>query len=223
MCCLQVMPPVPPHLPPPTPTPPPIDSILWETAQSLTFVGNTNRSRRVKCDEARPSCQRCLNVGRPCPGYALDLQPRPPTVARSPRALPQFSSSKDYSDLVLLGREIINLRSVFVHSHARLLMSPSEQLASYTRHLPSRSGYSVAMDSAVECVTAALRALKLPVTVQPTALTSARALYSRALSSLKDALYHPTHSVSAETLCAIDLLCIFEVGEHESAQRDLNC
>lgn len=37
-----------------------------------------NRSRRVKCDEARPSCKRCTSTGRVCPGYRSDtrLQPK---------------------------------------------------------------------------------------------------------------------------------------------------
>ena len=30
---------------------------------------NTCRERRVKCDEGKPSCQRCLNLGRQCGGY----------------------------------------------------------------------------------------------------------------------------------------------------------
>lgn len=31
------------------------------------------RIRRVKCDEAKPSCQRCLNTGRKCDGYSSDI------------------------------------------------------------------------------------------------------------------------------------------------------
>ena len=31
------------------------------------------RIRHVKCDEARPSCQRCTNTGRKCDGYPQDL------------------------------------------------------------------------------------------------------------------------------------------------------
>jgi hypothetical protein len=31
------------------------------------------RIRRVKCDEAKPSCQRCLNTGRKCDGYSSDV------------------------------------------------------------------------------------------------------------------------------------------------------
>ncbi|EXJ75401.1 uncharacterized protein A1O5_02097 [Cladophialophora psammophila CBS 110553] len=32
----------------------------------------TCKRRRVKCDEARPSCNRCIKAGKPCEGYAND-------------------------------------------------------------------------------------------------------------------------------------------------------
>ncbi|KIN03138.1 hypothetical protein OIDMADRAFT_97438, partial [Oidiodendron maius Zn] len=33
----------------------------------------TIRVRRIKCDESRPSCQRCLMTGRKCDGYSSDI------------------------------------------------------------------------------------------------------------------------------------------------------
>ncbi|TVY55313.1 putative transcriptional regulatory protein [Lachnellula cervina] len=33
----------------------------------------TCRVRRIKCDEAKPSCQRCLTTGRKCDGYSSDI------------------------------------------------------------------------------------------------------------------------------------------------------
>ncbi|KNG81737.1 hypothetical protein ANOM_009138 [Aspergillus nomiae NRRL 13137] len=42
--------------------------------RSKTFTGCwTCRSRRVKCDEQRPSCQRCRRSGRTCQGYGVRL------------------------------------------------------------------------------------------------------------------------------------------------------
>ncbi|KAE8422164.1 fungal-specific transcription factor domain-containing protein [Aspergillus pseudocaelatus] len=42
--------------------------------RSKTFTGCwTCRSRRVKCDEQRPSCQRCHRSGRTCQGYGVRL------------------------------------------------------------------------------------------------------------------------------------------------------
>jgi len=35
------------------------------------------RTRRVKCDEAKPECNRCLNYNRICSGYIHELAPKP--------------------------------------------------------------------------------------------------------------------------------------------------
>ncbi|OIW35101.1 hypothetical protein CONLIGDRAFT_651292 [Coniochaeta ligniaria NRRL 30616] len=44
------------------------------TQRSMTFSGCfTCRSRGVKCDEQRPSCQRCVKAGRECAGYGVRL------------------------------------------------------------------------------------------------------------------------------------------------------
>ncbi|ATY59316.1 Zn(II)2Cys6 transcription factor [Cordyceps militaris] len=40
----------------------------------------TCRTRRIKCDEARPACQRCISAWRPCEGYHL---PAVPATART--------------------------------------------------------------------------------------------------------------------------------------------
>jgi hypothetical protein len=37
----------------------------------LTYA--TFRIRRIKCDEAKPSCQRCSTTGRKCDGYSSDI------------------------------------------------------------------------------------------------------------------------------------------------------
>ena len=40
------------------------------TTSDLTF---RPRTRRIKCDETRPSCQQCRNTGRHCDGYTIAL------------------------------------------------------------------------------------------------------------------------------------------------------
>ncbi|KAJ9610265.1 hypothetical protein H2200_005042 [Cladophialophora chaetospira] len=35
----------------------------------------TCKRRRVKCDEARPACNRCIKAGKPCEGYAINPNP----------------------------------------------------------------------------------------------------------------------------------------------------
>jgi hypothetical protein len=36
---------------------------------AFTYTDDRARNRHVKCDEEKPSCRRCLNVGRTCEGY----------------------------------------------------------------------------------------------------------------------------------------------------------
>ncbi|APA10623.1 hypothetical protein sscle_06g053930 [Sclerotinia sclerotiorum 1980 UF-70] len=40
----------------------------------------TCKIRRVKCDEAKPSCERCVSTGRKCDGYITDLKRLSPEV-----------------------------------------------------------------------------------------------------------------------------------------------
>jgi arginine metabolism regulation protein II len=43
--------------------------------RTKTFTGCwTCRARKIKCDEAKPSCQQCYNKGRKCEGYHARLQ-----------------------------------------------------------------------------------------------------------------------------------------------------
>lgn len=44
--------------------------------ERLTFSLTLARSRHVKCDEAKPSCNRCGKSGRQCEGYAPPTKPR---------------------------------------------------------------------------------------------------------------------------------------------------
>ncbi|THX84815.1 hypothetical protein D6D04_02242 [Aureobasidium pullulans] len=55
-------------------------------------------SRRIKCDEGRPTCQKCEKSGRACPGYTRELQFRHKTVTTvSKRERPQMISFVDSS------------------------------------------------------------------------------------------------------------------------------
>lgn len=47
--------------------------ILWHDTENL--ADTAPRIRKVKCDEAKPYCQRCSTTGRNCDGYA-DITPR---------------------------------------------------------------------------------------------------------------------------------------------------
>ncbi|KAL4733190.1 hypothetical protein BDV11DRAFT_214128 [Aspergillus similis] len=58
----------------------------------------TCKVRRVKCDEQRPSCRRCLDTGRACDGYGIWGQPKPAIPLPSPvyplRTLPGLAEEE---------------------------------------------------------------------------------------------------------------------------------
>lgn len=37
------------------------------------FTYTSSRVRRIKCDEAKPNCQKCVTTGRKCDGYSSDI------------------------------------------------------------------------------------------------------------------------------------------------------
>lgn len=63
---------------------------------SLTSFPHTNREtrcyriRRIKCDEQKPACQRCISTGRTCDGYKTTAKPK---ATRKPGFSQQLSSS----------------------------------------------------------------------------------------------------------------------------------
>ncbi|KAL4812127.1 hypothetical protein BDW67DRAFT_193972 [Aspergillus spinulosporus] len=58
----------------------------------------TCKVRRVKCDEQRPSCRRCLDTGRACDGYGIWGQPKSTRLLPSPvyplRTLPGLAEEE---------------------------------------------------------------------------------------------------------------------------------
>ncbi|OBS19120.1 hypothetical protein FPOA_10844 [Fusarium poae] len=54
-----------------------VDSLAF-TGLQQKMAGAAKQVRRVKCDEARPSCQRCTSTGRKCDGYQTSPCSKPP-------------------------------------------------------------------------------------------------------------------------------------------------
>ncbi|RAH50096.1 Zn(II)2Cys6 transcription factor [Aspergillus brunneoviolaceus CBS 621.78] len=80
-------------------------NLVWRRAskpRSRTGC-RTCRARRIKCDEAPGSCQRCTSTGRVCDGYEVQRLPLPPrrktaTVSRIPAPVPtgfRFTTTTD--------------------------------------------------------------------------------------------------------------------------------
>ena len=80
--------------------------------------------------------------------------------------------------------------------------------ASWISFIPSHLGHNHALDSAVDSVVSAFNALVLQETLK---LRHARRKYTRALLILQNVLNGPD-ALSAETLCAIMVLSLFEVS-----------
>lgn len=91
--------------------------------------------------------------------------------------------------------------------------------ALYLAVLPSRAGENVAMDSAVQCLATAVRLYYsnvLSIKAGEVIATSEDmnlmlGYHINALNCLRQALNDPVQASSAETLCATELLCCFEV------------
>ena len=88
-------------------------------------------------------------------------------------------------------------------------------------HIPSRYGYVSSLSHATDCVVAKLQQLMSPSGDVPTN-SEAKVLfhYTKALGALKIALGDEKERTTAETLCAIELLGIFEVC---SSLRKASC
>jgi hypothetical protein len=144
----------------------------------------------------------------------------PVSIPRSPPADVQLCGTAASRDLVLLapittiyiGHASLDYISANI---SRLILSSDKELSSYISHVPCRLGQGDTLDVAVDCVVAAFHHLYLPPISRSRSAHNTISLYTHALKSLQNALYEPEQSLSAETLCAIVLLCIFEVRKHK--------
>ncbi|CAH0036744.1 unnamed protein product [Clonostachys rhizophaga] len=98
---------------------------------------HTCRVRRVKCDEAKPSCNRCLSTGRVCDGYTSIFQvvtvgPSPPTVtthSSPPASLSMYQpgasvvSVDEINSLAHSFHAKSNRRNIGYHTEARAILT----------------------------------------------------------------------------------------------------
>lgn len=199
---------------------------------SRTRDGNKRcRIRRIKCDEEKPFCRRCVSTGRKCDGYnshqlrfpsqTVSSVVAPVSIPRSPPADVQLCGTAASRDLVLLAPittiYIGHASLDYISANISRLILSSDELSSYVSHVPYRLGQGGTLDVAVDCVVAAFHHLYMTPASQSCSAHNTISLYTRALKSLQNALYEPEQSLSADTLCATVLLCIFEVRKHEQA------
>lgn len=93
---------------------------------------------------------------------------------------------------------------------AACMRSYSQRMNTYVFELPMRTGYHPVLDGAVKCVAAALRCrLTKGMETTPFGLETLQ-FYDSALKTLQRALDDPVESMSSHTLCATQLLFLFE-------------
>ncbi|KAH8427646.1 Zn(II)2Cys6 transcription factor [Aspergillus melleus] len=105
-------------------------------------------ARRVKCDEATPSCTQCLKYGRPCPGYTrtFRFQDEGPRLERrhALSAAPittTSSSSPRKRNITTLNPASGAAAAADVHDHALALMHRGQVHAQQMQpHGPSNAG-----------------------------------------------------------------------------------
>lgn len=190
------------------------------------------RNRRVKCDEEKPVCRRCQAAGVACQGRAYGRSSAnfiTPTTSLyqvwaipSAAAAPQLYSSAQMNDLIHLVPYITSLVQYdCLKNPANMrndhLTLNCANLAMYVEFLPSRLGYSSSLDSAIQCVVGALRDLTLPLE-QRTPVTTLVS-YTKALKHLQRSIADAEQCQKSETLCATQLLGIFEVKGYKSIGR----
>lgn len=100
------------------------------------------------------------------------------------------------------------------------MLSYSQRIRVFIYDLPGRTGYHEALDAAVKCVASALRHLVYG-SAQAASDTQTLALYGDALRKLQSSLNDPNDSRSAHTLCATQLLFLYEVRSPLSSMHIL--
>ena len=194
------------------------------------------RSRRIKCDEARPACGNCRRYGTDCPGYVRGLK----FVAGKHQIRP-----KERRTLANTSRKVQSMEICFKLSPSETIASPALDLQQYQPSplvvlpTPNRGefintilefirpstvtddmtglfswldrgklGRKALLDGAVCSLALHLCGKQ---SLDWSMVSDSRWLYGQSLSALQAALSHPTEWKSSETLCAAMLLCIFEV------------
>ena len=128
------------------------------------------RSRRIKCDEVKLACKRCIVGGYTCSGLVYGsssfsasstespLKQWP--IVRAPIAVTHLNGTADVRDLIVIGRL---LASRFLYQSSSdpedYLVGRMKRLSPYILHIPPRPGQSSTLDNAVACTAAALRTL----------------------------------------------------------------
>ncbi|KAF2810506.1 uncharacterized protein BDZ99DRAFT_313898 [Mytilinidion resinicola] len=170
----------------------------------------TCKRRRKKCDEHRPSCQRCIRAQRICLGYqsSSELQFRPYGNITATR--PYRPALSDVYDVKMDSELEDRALATFLDDYC--LASQSSDLVGSI--LDDFKPIIVAADSSSDLARAAnITALASmgKKSSRPSLVNKARVLYTQFLESLQTRLAHGSISGTPESMLVIVLLGIFEM------------
>lgn len=145
----------------------------------------------------------------------MHSKPHEASIARAPSSAPHLDGSIDVRDLLGLVPQMSNyVRDTFMNNPANVsvehILFGGQQMALFLDFLPSRLGYNETLDKAITSVVGALRDICLPEGARSPVTTLWN--YSQALKLMQRSLADPNECLSAEVLCAVHLLGIFEVS-----------
>ena len=135
----------------------------------------------------------------------------PPKMACSGYELQRLESDFDILDLSALTTfHVGRITTVTLHTSPLLLKEVLQcRQWSYFSYVPSRFGHFPCLDDAARCVASRVRSW---TTGEFNANAANLSLYTKALDSLQLAINNPLTRVMPETLCATELLALYEVS-----------
>ncbi|KAK5698079.1 hypothetical protein LTR97_007039 [Elasticomyces elasticus] len=174
------------------------------------------RRSRVKCDEARPSCARCLRIGVTCEGYrhtndVLFRDETRKTIQKVTKTLPNIPGPDARITVPPLEQSLC----LFFADHTAIRMEEGDP--GYLDYLPSMYREAKPGSALVQTV----RAIALTHLYNsgnfPEVKSSARKYYGEALATINKALHDPVERLEDDIMLSIWLMQLYEAREVRSA------
>ena len=187
-------------------------------------------SRRVKCDETRPSCLRCRKHGVDCPGYNRERK-----FVNEKHLIRQRGRQAVHGETLVMTVGLSRpVSPSYGSSHGTFpqWVSPSPDRAQYICTMVEQLQSSVAQYDSIgvfqwirldklgrrALLDSAMCSLTMQLLGKETGrdefLAYGMDLYIQSLHALQVALRHPNEWKTSETLCSTILLCVYEVRWH---------
>ena len=164
-----------------------------------------------QCDQRKPACSRCIRCKIVCVGSGQQRYKfkEPMTIGRSMTVgQPQAPRSHVSGLLPSPSNETTSIASAFIFTlEVKDLRYDLSCYGAFLEDIPKRLGSNIALDASVKVLTSAFSSL---YTHQQSLITLSK--YVDALKALQICLDDPSQAWTADTLCAVYLLLICQVG-----------